>query len=282
MILTGFRRARRAMIGGAVAAFLAFAPSAQAQNAPDSFADLAERLSPAVVNISTSQVLDPGRRTVPGVPEDSPLHDFFRDFMEQQGQQPQRVQSLGSGFFIDPSGIVVTNNHVIDGADEIEVAPGVGTTLPATLMGRDPKTDIAVLKVESRTPLPSSSSATARSARRRLGDRDRQSLRSRRHGDGRYHLGAQPRYSRRQLRRFHPDGRLDQSGQFRRTAFRHGRPRGWRQFGDHLAIGRVGRYRLCHSRINGSLHRRPDYRAWRNAARLDWRAHPDGDAGNRR
>ncbi|PKQ06986.1 MAG: serine protease [Alphaproteobacteria bacterium HGW-Alphaproteobacteria-11] len=154
MILTGFRRARRAIMGGAVAAFLAFVPSTQAQNAPDSFADLAERLSPAVVNISTSQVLDPGRRAVPGVPEDSPLHDFFRDFMEQQGQQPQRVQSLGSGFFIDPSGIVVTNNHVIDGADKIEVVMIDGTTLPATLTGRDPKTDIAVLKVESRTPLP--------------------------------------------------------------------------------------------------------------------------------
>ncbi|MBX3496796.1 MAG: DegQ family serine endoprotease [Parvibaculum sp.] len=154
MILKGFRWARRAALGGAVAAFLAFAPSAQAQNAPDSFADLAERLSPAVVNISTSQVLDPGRRPIPGVPEDSPLHDFFRDFMEQQGQQPQRVQSLGSGFFIDPSGIVVTNNHVIDGADKIEIVMTDGTTLPATLMGRDPKTDIAVLKVESRTPLP--------------------------------------------------------------------------------------------------------------------------------
>ncbi|MEX1153535.1 Do family serine endopeptidase, partial [Parvibaculum sp.] len=129
--------------------------TAQAQSAaPDSFAALAERLSPAVVNISTSQVLDAGRQPIPGVPEDSPLNDFFKDFMEQQGQRPQRVQSLGSGFVIDPSGVVVTNNHVIDGADKIEVIFMDGTTLPATLTGRDPKTDIAVLKVESRTPLP--------------------------------------------------------------------------------------------------------------------------------
>ena len=157
MILTGIRRARREVLRGAAAVFLILPlvmSAADARSAPDSFADLAERLSPAVVNISTSQVLDAARRSIPGVPEDSPLNDFFKEFMEQQGQRPQRVQSLGSGFVIDPSGIVITNNHVIDGADKIEVVFTDGTTLPATLTGRDPKTDIAVLKVESRTPLP--------------------------------------------------------------------------------------------------------------------------------
>jgi len=157
MILTGIRRARREVLRGAAAVFLILPlvmSAADARSAPDSFADLAERLSPAVVNISTSQVLGATRQPIPGVPEDSPLNDFFRDFMEQQGQRPQRVQSLGSGFVIDPSGIVITNNHVIDGADKIEVVFTDGTTLPATLTGRDPKTDIAVLKVESRTPLP--------------------------------------------------------------------------------------------------------------------------------
>jgi len=99
-------------------------------------------------------VLGSERQAIPGVPEDSPLNDFFKDFMEQQGQRPQRVQSLGSGFVIDPAGVIITNNHVIDGADRIEVVFMDGTTLPATLTGRDPKTDIAVLKVESQTPLP--------------------------------------------------------------------------------------------------------------------------------
>ena len=148
-------QARRGVVISLAAAFLTvFAATAQAQGAPDSFADLAERLSPAVVNISTSQVLGSERQAIPGVPEDSPLNDFFKDFMEQQGQRPQRVQSLGSGFVIDPAGGIITNNHVIDGADRIEVVFMDGTTLPATLTGRDPKTDIAVLKVESQTPLP--------------------------------------------------------------------------------------------------------------------------------
>jgi len=157
MILTGIRRARREVLRGAASAFLILPlvmSAADARSAPDSFADLAERLSPAVVNISTSQLLGTGPQPIPGVPEGSPLNDFFKEFMEQQGQRPQRVQSLGSGFVIDPSGVIVTNNHVIDGADRIEVIFMDGTTLPAVLTGRDPKTDIAVLKVESKTPLP--------------------------------------------------------------------------------------------------------------------------------
>ncbi|MDP1627015.1 DegQ family serine endoprotease [Parvibaculum sp.] len=126
-----------------------------ARAAPESFADLAERLSPAVVNISTSQLLQPGDMTIPGVPPGSPLNDFFEEFLEQQqGARPQRVQSLGSGFVIDADGVVITNNHVIEGADKIEVTFTDGTTLPATVAGTDPKTDIAVLKVKSDRKLP--------------------------------------------------------------------------------------------------------------------------------
>jgi serine protease Do len=134
------------------------------------FADLAERLLPTVVNISTTQVVRPERpQAAPGqrrpeapqFPPGSPFEEFFRDFFDRQGrggpqdQAPRRAQSLGSGFIIDPSGFVVTNNHVIAEADEIKVTLHDNTQLNAKLVGRDPKTDLAVLKVESSKPLPS-------------------------------------------------------------------------------------------------------------------------------
>jgi len=121
------------------------------------FADLAEQLSPAVVNISTEQVIDVSDQLGPDfqVP-DSPLGERFRDFLENQdpNAMPRRTATLGSGFIIDSSGIVVTNNHVIEKADEITVNLSDGTALVATILGRDPKTDIAVLKVEPKEPLP--------------------------------------------------------------------------------------------------------------------------------
>ncbi len=161
----------------AIPAVPVLAPPAHARGAPDSFADLAERLLPAVVNISSSQTL-PARGEgrgpdVPLFPPGSPFEQFFKDFMERnrpggqgggqggQGQPrterqqpPRRAQSLGSGFIIDASGIVVTNNHVIDGADEITVILHDNTSLKAKLIGRDERTDLAVLKVESDKPLP--------------------------------------------------------------------------------------------------------------------------------
>ena len=128
-----------------------------ARGAPESFADLAERLSPAVVNISSSQMVEGGGVPLPGLPPGSPFEEFFEDFFEQQqrGQQkvPHRVQSLGSGFVIDPKGIIITNNHVIEDADEIKVNFADGTTLAAEIVGRDPKTDLAVLKVKPEADL---------------------------------------------------------------------------------------------------------------------------------
>ena len=131
------------------------------------FADLAERLLPAVVNISTSQTQRQDRTQAPGqrrpdtpqFPPGSPFEEFFREFFERGGrggadQPPRRAQSLGSGFIVDPSGIVVTNNHVIADADEIKVTLQDNTELPARLLGRDAKTDIAVLKVTTSRPLP--------------------------------------------------------------------------------------------------------------------------------
>lgn len=131
---------------------------AEARGAPESFADLAEKLSPSVVNISTTQkvVASSGRDVpMPNVPPGSPFEDFFKDFFEDRAQQgPRKVQSLGSGFIIDSDGVVITNNHVIEEADEIVVILSDGTELDAELVGRDPKTDLAVLQVESSQPLP--------------------------------------------------------------------------------------------------------------------------------
>ncbi|MFZ8897229.1 MAG: Do family serine endopeptidase [Alphaproteobacteria bacterium] len=119
----------------------------------ESFADLAEKSLPAVVNISTTQNITVGDR--PDVPPGTPFEDFFKEFLERNpnGSPPRQASSLGSGFVIDPSGIVVTNNHVIAGADEIVIRFQDDLELPAKVLGRDPKTDLAVLKVESETPL---------------------------------------------------------------------------------------------------------------------------------
>jgi serine protease Do len=134
-------------------------PPVQAQG-PASVADLAEGLLDAVVNISTSQ--DPGGgdspdtvpppQARPDLPEGSPFQDFFDEFFQDRGGQgpgSRRVQSLGSGFVVDAEeGIVITNNHVIADADEIEVNFSDGSKLKAELVGTDVKTDIAVLKVD--------------------------------------------------------------------------------------------------------------------------------------
>lgn len=129
---------------------------ASARGAPESFADLAETISPSVVNITTSTTVA-GRMGPQGiVPDGSPFEDFFRDFQNRngpEGDQPRRSSALGSGFVISEDGFIVTNNHVIEGADEIEIEFFEGFSLPAKLVGTDPTTDIALLKVEAETPL---------------------------------------------------------------------------------------------------------------------------------
>jgi serine protease Do len=139
---------------------------ALARSAPESFADLADKLLPAVVNVSTTQTIKTAERKgrgpeIPQFPPGSPFEEFFKDFMERQGHgekpdaPPRRATSLGSGFIIDPAGFVVTNNHVVAEADEISIVLHDDTTLKATLVGRDVKTDLALLKVEAKKPLPS-------------------------------------------------------------------------------------------------------------------------------
>ncbi|WP_295315381.1 DegQ family serine endoprotease [Roseobacter sp.] len=118
-----------------------------------SLAPLAEKISPSVVNITTSTVVS--RPTGPQgiVPEGSPFEDFFRD-RGGDGDSPRRSSALGSGFVISEDGYVVTNNHVIEGADEILIEFFNGDELKAEVIGTDPNTDIALLKVEADAPLP--------------------------------------------------------------------------------------------------------------------------------
>lgn len=141
-----------------LALVLTQATLAGARGAPESFADLAAKISPSVVNITTSTtVAARSGGPSPIVPEGSPFEDFFRDFLDRQGRgdnTPRRSEALGSGFVISEDGYIVTNNHVIEKADEIEIEFFSGARLKAKLVGTDPKTDIALLKVESDAPLP--------------------------------------------------------------------------------------------------------------------------------
>lgn len=142
------------------------APSASARNAPDSFADLVEKLSPAVVNVYTTQKVKGAAGGLPfafpfeGLPpgQMDQFKDFFEHFGAPQGEGEEapehEVQSLGSGFVIDPAGYIVTNNHVIDDADEINVRFQDDTQYKAKLVGRDAKTDLALLKIDAKKKLP--------------------------------------------------------------------------------------------------------------------------------
>ncbi len=136
--------------------FAMAAPTAVlARPAPDSFAELAKRLLPTVVNISTSQTLKaPPQNAMPQLPPGSPLEDLFKNFLGPKSNSPRHVTSLGSGFIIDPSGYIVTNNHVIEDSDQITVSLQDGTQMAAKVVGRDTKTDLALLKVTPKKPLP--------------------------------------------------------------------------------------------------------------------------------
>jgi len=131
---------------------------ARSQDAgPKSVADLAEKLQNAVVNISTTQTVKGSKGIpLPKVPKGSPFEDFFEDFFnkQQRSDRPRRVNSLGSGFVIDASGLIVTNNHVIEGADEIFINFNDDTKLKVEkVIGTDSKTDIALLQVKPEQPL---------------------------------------------------------------------------------------------------------------------------------
>lgn len=147
-------------------------PAPALARGPDGIADVAEKVIDAVVNISTSQTVEAkgggaeGRGAMPQLPPGSPFEEFFDDFFKNRrggpggpgGQkggdlQPRKTNSLGSGFIVDTSGIVVTNNHVIADADEISIIMNDGSKFKAELVGVDKKTDLAVLKFTPTKPL---------------------------------------------------------------------------------------------------------------------------------
>jgi serine protease Do len=178
---TRLRRALLALIAPVLAAAVVVpaVPAPAAADGPPSFADLVARVAPAVVNVATRKDAaspaqgggggggdDEDRQTpdIPQFPPGSPFEEFFKDFFnrdkrgggeQQQQQQPaRRAFSLGSGFVIDPRGFVVTNNHVIADSDEVTVSFGNEHDYPAKIIGRDTKTDLALLKIERAEPFP--------------------------------------------------------------------------------------------------------------------------------
>ncbi len=116
------------------------------QAAPKTFSDLADKLSPSVVNISTTTIIEDRKNNFPNVPPGSPFEEFFKQF-ENPNQNKRRTQSLGSGFIIDKKGLIITNNHVIENAEKIMVILFDDKSFEAKVIGRDPKTDIALLKI---------------------------------------------------------------------------------------------------------------------------------------
>src|SRR6185437_2008930 len=159
------RAGRAAIAAAAIVLFASMAPASA--RGPEGISDVAEQVIDAVVNVSTKQSVDLRSGAMPQLPPGSPFEEFFEEFFKnrrgQNGQNgpgqnnqtptPRRVNSLGSGFIIDPSGLVVTNNHVISEAEEVSVILNDGTTLKAEVVGRDQKTDLALLKVTPTRPL---------------------------------------------------------------------------------------------------------------------------------
>jgi serine protease Do len=164
--LTSRLRLMAIAISFGAAGMLASAPVSA--RGPDGIADIAEKVIDSVVNISTSQTVEAkgggNREAMPQLPPGSPFEEFFDDFFknrrggspkggERSEMQPRKTNSLGSGFIIDAAGVVVTNNHVIADADEINVIMNDGTKIKAELVGVDKKTDIAVLKFKPVKPV---------------------------------------------------------------------------------------------------------------------------------
>ncbi len=144
------------LLGVAALLVLLSGPPVEAQRLPASFADLVDRVAPAVVNISTTKEIRGGEAfPMPQFPPGSPFEEFFKEFFDRdRPQRPRRSFSLGSGFIIDPEGYVVTNNHVIADADEITIIMYDESEYKAEVIGRDTKTDLALLRIQRDEPFP--------------------------------------------------------------------------------------------------------------------------------
>jgi serine protease Do len=146
-----------AVLSSLVSVPLAPAAPAFAQARPTNLADLVDSVADAVVNISATQTIEAKDDATPDLPKGTPFDEMFEEFFKHHGINPHphahQAQSLGSGFVIDPSGIVITNNHVVGDANDIVVIFTDGRKLKAKVIGKDSKVDVAVLKVESDKPL---------------------------------------------------------------------------------------------------------------------------------
>ncbi|GEP08384.1 DegQ family serine endoprotease [Methylobacterium gnaphalii] len=170
------QRARSALAAVMIGAMLpistapALMPQAALAKGPESLADLAEQVTDAVVNISASTTVEKsarGGRAMPQLPQGTPFEDLFEEFFKRRGQrgdnnrgddegqrQSRKSNSLGSGFIIDAAGLVITNNHVIGDANDIQVILHDGSKLKAEIVGKDSKIDLAVLRVKPEAGKP--------------------------------------------------------------------------------------------------------------------------------
>jgi serine protease Do len=155
------RRLAVLLVAFLVSACSAVPGSAVARSSPESFAPLVKRVLPAVVNIAVTETVTGGEvlNDLPPELRDTPLG---REFRRRFGNRREQTMGAGSGFVIDPSGLIVTNNHVVGHADKIVVVLTDGTRLPAKLMGTDELTDVALIKVQATGPLPAVSFGDSR------------------------------------------------------------------------------------------------------------------------
>lgn len=141
------------LLGLLVSACTASPYSAAARSSPESFSPLVKRVLPSVVNIAVTETISGGEvlNELPPELRDTPLG---REFRKRFGNKPEHTMGAGSGFIVDPSGLIVTNNHVVGHADKIVVLLTDGTRLPAQVIGSDELTDVALIKVSANGPLP--------------------------------------------------------------------------------------------------------------------------------
>ena len=259
---------------------------------PAGFADLVAKVKPAVISVrvkidqASAETTGSGGGNVPfgnGAPLDKFFQQFgFSDAPKGMRQPRQVITGEGSGFFISADGYAVTNNHVVDHAEPVQVTDRRRHDLHRQGDRHRSEDRPRADQGRRRRRVPVRHVRRQGAAHRRLGGGGRQSVRPRRHRDGRHRVGARPRHRRRSLRRLHPDRRADQQGQLGRPGVRRRRQRDRRQHGDLLAVRRLGRHRLRRS----GRHRQDGRGAAQGQRpghpRLDGRAGAAGHPGHRR